>query len=43
MNSLRDLDQSLVLCVAEVSVTYMDTNDAGALISWARKLSNGMS
>lgn len=43
VSSLRDLNTSLILCVAEVSITYMDTNEADALISWARTLSDGMS
>ena len=29
------LSSCLVLCTAEVSVTYMDTNTADALIRWA--------
>lgn len=30
-----------VLCLAEVSLTYMDAKSADAVISWASKLSNG--
>lgn len=29
------ISSRLVLCVAEVSITYMDTNAADALIRWA--------
>lgn len=29
------LSNCLVLCIAEVSITYMDTNAADALIRWA--------
>jgi tRNA wybutosine-synthesizing protein 4 len=43
MRSLRNLDEALVLCVAEVSVTYMDPDAADALIAWARTLSDGKS
>lgn len=28
------MSSSLVLCIAEVSITYMDTNAADALIRW---------
>jgi tRNA wybutosine-synthesizing protein 4 len=41
MRSLGGIDEGLVLCVAEVSVTYMDPDAADALISWAKTLSNG--
>lgn len=43
VRSLGGLDETLVLCVAEVSVTYMDPNAADALISWAKTLSKGES
>jgi tRNA wybutosine-synthesizing protein 4 len=43
MKLLGDLEDSLVLCVAEVSVTYMDPDAADALIAWARTLSDGKS
>lgn len=43
IRSLRDLNMALVLCVAEVSVTYMDPDAANSLISWARTLSDGKS
>ena len=42
-SSLEALEEALVLCVAEVSVTYMDPDAADALISWAKKLSSGKS
>ena len=29
------MSKCLVLCIAEVSITYMDTNAADALIRWA--------
>ena len=32
-----------VLCIAEVSLTYMDVMSADALISWSSKISNGLS
>ena len=37
-----DLASCLVLCVAEVSITYMNTEDADALISWAGKQRDSM-
>lgn len=43
VRSLGGLDEALVLCVAEVSVTYMDPNAADALLSWAKTLSSGES
>ena len=43
VRSLGGLDETLVLCVAEVSVTYMDPIAADALISWAKMLSKGES
>ena len=36
-----DLANCLVLCIAEVSVTYMDVQAADALISWAACLGSG--
>lgn len=33
--------QCSVLCLAEVSVTYMDVQSANAVIDWALKLSDG--
>ncbi len=35
------IDEALVLCIAEVSMTYMDPDAADALIAWARTLSTG--
>ena len=37
-----DLKSCLVLCVAEVSITYMNTEAADALISWAGQRRDGM-
>jgi tRNA wybutosine-synthesizing protein 4 len=36
-------DQCLVLCVAEVSLIYMDLDKTDALIEWAAHLSSGKS
>lgn len=36
-----DVEQCLVLCVAEVSITYMATVDADAVIAWSATLSPG--
>lgn len=36
-----DLEKCVVLCIAEVSVTYMDVQAADALISWAACLGDG--
>jgi tRNA wybutosine-synthesizing protein 4 len=41
LKSVMDIEQCLVLCVAEVSITYMATEDADALIRWAGTLSPG--
>lgn len=43
LRSVVDIDQCLVLCVAEVSVTYMHTDAADALIAWSSTISPGMS
>lgn len=43
VRSIEDLDEASVLCIAEVSVTYMDPDAADALIAWARALSDGKS
>jgi tRNA wybutosine-synthesizing protein 4 len=43
VRSLRDLDEALVLCVAEVSITYMEPEAANSLIAWATTLSRGKS
>ncbi|OAP62679.1 hypothetical protein AYL99_01906 [Fonsecaea erecta] len=39
LKSVVELDQCLVLCIAEVSITYMATEDADALIAWTSTLS----
>ena len=41
INSVTDIEHCLVLCVAEVSITYMSTQDADALIHWTTTLSPG--
>ncbi len=41
MNSELDLDNCLVLCTAEVSLTYMDFGAADALIRWAATFKDG--
>lgn len=41
VRALAQRDDCLVLCVAEVSVTYMDPDAADALIEWAASLSSG--
>lgn len=38
-----DLENCLILCTAEVSITYMDVEAADALIGWAAKLRDGES
>ena len=42
LTSEIDLATCLVLCVAEVSVTYMNTEAADALISWAGQQRDSM-
>lgn len=42
IKSLPGIKDASILFVAEVSVTYMDTDDADALIAWTRTLSDGM-
>lgn len=37
------LDSCLVLCVAEVSITYMDVPAADAVIKWTTQYKDGMS
>ena len=37
-----DGSRSLILCIAEVSMTYMDVKAADALIKWAAQYNNGM-
>ncbi|KAJ9604400.1 tRNA methyltransferase ppm2 [Cladophialophora chaetospira] len=39
IKSVVDVEQCLVLCVAEVSITYMSTEDSDALIRWTAGLS----
>jgi tRNA wybutosine-synthesizing protein 4 len=41
LRSVVDLDDCLVLCVAEVSITYMAAEDSDALIAWTSTLSPG--
>jgi tRNA wybutosine-synthesizing protein 4 len=41
LHSVVDIEQSLVLCIAEVSITYMSTEDADALIYWSSTISPG--
>lgn len=36
-----DISEYLILCIAEVSITYMDPVAADALIAWASKLGDG--
>lgn len=42
IRSLGNIDAALVLCIAEVSMTYMEPDAADALIAWASTLSAGM-
>ena len=39
---LIDRSRSLILCIAEVSMTYMDVKAADALIEWAAQYNNSM-
>jgi tRNA wybutosine-synthesizing protein 4 len=39
--SVVELKECVVLCTAEVSITYMNVEAANALIEWACKLPNG--
>ncbi len=41
IRSISEPKRCLVLCVAEVSVTYMNSDSADALIEWAASLSSG--
>lgn len=43
LRNVVDIDNCLVLCVAEVSITYMQTQAADALISWSSSLSPDVS
>lgn len=38
-----DMDNCLILCIAEVSISYMDVDAADALIRWAAALRDGKS
>jgi hypothetical protein len=40
--SILDLDKSLILFVAEVSITYMDVKTSDALIKWCGSLPHGI-
>ena len=40
LRNVVDIDNCLVLCVAEVSITYMATEAADALIAWSSTLSS---
>lgn len=37
LNENIDIESCSILCVAEVSITYMDVGDADALIRWASR------
>ena len=39
---LIDRSRTLILCIAEVSMTYMDVKAADALIEWAAQYNNSM-
>lgn len=43
LESEMEVSKCSFLLVAEVSVTYMDTEKANALISWAKWLGDGQS
>lgn len=43
IGSLTEGDRCLVLCVAEVSITYMNPDAADAVMEWAANLSSGKS
>jgi tRNA wybutosine-synthesizing protein 4 len=40
--SAVDIEKCLILCTAEVSITYMTVEAADHLINWASKLPDGM-
>ncbi len=42
LNCLIDPSEYQILCIAEVSITYMDVDTADALIAWAAKQNDGM-
>lgn len=37
LNENIDIESCIILCVAEVSITYMDVRDADSLIRWASR------
>lgn len=41
IRSVVPVEECLVLCIAEVSIAYMDPDDADAVISWSSTLSSG--
>lgn len=43
LSGVIGLDQASILCIAEVSITYMEVELADALIRFMPKLSNGKS
>jgi tRNA wybutosine-synthesizing protein 4 len=42
LDSSVDIDECLILCTAEVSITYMNVEAADALVRWASDLPGGM-
>ena len=40
--SAVDIEKCLILCTAEVSITYMNVEAADALVKWASNLPDGM-
>lgn len=42
LKSVVDIDDCLILCLAEVSITYMAPEDSDALIAWTSTLSPGI-
>ena len=43
LGNVVDLQSSLILCVAEVSMTYMDVAAADSLLKWAALCNDSMS
>ena len=41
VRAVVDVEKCLVLCVAEVSITYMATVDADGVLAWCTRLSPG--
>ncbi len=41
IRAVVDVEKCLVLCVAEVSITYMATVDADGVLAWCTRLSSG--